>query len=246
MSQNSRAPVSNYRPDVDGLRAIAVLLVVGYHAFPMLIPGGFVGVDVFFVISGYLISGIILSNLRRGVFSFSTFFYRRIVRLFPVLLCMLIVSLIGGWLLLLPSEYMQLGKHVVGGIGYIANFMQWSESGYFDGAAETKPLMHLWSLAIEEQFYLIWPLVMFAAYKYKIRLDLIALFLLIGSFILNVAFISSKADTVFYVPLFRFWELMIGAMFAIYSSDLYQGHEENRWYRANLKTLGARLFFDHG
>jgi peptidoglycan/LPS O-acetylase OafA/YrhL len=121
-----------YRPDVDGLRALAVLLVVAFHAFPELMPGGFMGVDIFFVISGFLISGIIFADLERGRFSFANFYARRIRRIFPALILVLAVSYLLGWLLLLPDEYKQLGKHIAGGAGFIANLVLWTESGYFD------------------------------------------------------------------------------------------------------------------
>ncbi|HTS48587.1 MAG TPA: acyltransferase, partial [Bryobacteraceae bacterium] len=131
-----RLPGLQYRPDVDGLRAIAVLAVVGYHAFPAGFPGGFVGVDVFFVISGYLISSIIFVDLYKGAFSFKHFYARRIRRIFPALLLVLAACFGFGWLTLLPQEYERLGKHIVAGAGFISNFAFWRESGYFDQAAE--------------------------------------------------------------------------------------------------------------
>ena len=142
-----------YRPDIDGLRAIAVLAVVAFHAFPNWIKGGFIGVDVFFVISGYLISTIIFENLDKGTFRFSQFYARRIKRIFPALLLVLIACFAFGWLALLADEYKQLGKHIAAGAGFISNFILWNESGYFDNSAESKPLLHLWSLGIEERGY---------------------------------------------------------------------------------------------
>ena len=144
---------NHYRKYIDGLRAIAVLLVVGFHAFPKSLPGGFIGVDVFFVISGYLISTIILTDLRQGDFSFKHFYARRIRRILPALLTVLSACLIFGWFALLSDEYQLLGKHTAGGAFFISNILLWSETGYFDTAAELKPLLHLWSLGIEEQFY---------------------------------------------------------------------------------------------
>jgi len=139
-----------YRADIDGLRAIAVLSVVGFHAFPRSVKGGFVGVDIFFVISGFLISTIIFGSLERKTYSFTEFYGRRIRRIFPVLLLVLISSYTFGWFALLADEYKQLGKHIAAGTGFVSNFALWKESGYFDDAAQTKPLLHLWSLAIEE------------------------------------------------------------------------------------------------
>ena len=149
-----------YRPDVDGLRALAVLAVLGYHAFPGAVPGGFVGVDVFFVISGFLITGIILDELGRGRFTFTGFYWRRIRRIFPALILVLAACLALGWRVLLPDEFAQLGKHVAAGAAFVSNIALWRESGYFDAAAELKPLLHLWSLGIEEQFYIFWPLLL--------------------------------------------------------------------------------------
>jgi peptidoglycan/LPS O-acetylase OafA/YrhL len=144
-----------YRADIDGLRAIAVLAVVAFHAFPNGLKGGFIGVDIFFVISGFLISTIIIGSLERGSFSFSEFYARRLKRIFPALLLVLAACFVFGWFALLADEYKQLGKHIAGGAGFVANFMFWQESGYFDNAADTKPLLHLWSLGIEEQFYIV-------------------------------------------------------------------------------------------
>lgn len=133
-----------YRADIDGLRVIAVLSVVIFHAFPNMLKGGFIGVDIFFVISGFLISTIIFSNLDSGNFSFVEFYSRRIKRIFPALLLVLIACFAVGWFVLLADEYKQLGKHIAGGVGFVSNLLFWQESGYFDNAADTKPLLHLW------------------------------------------------------------------------------------------------------
>src|SRR3954470_7116910 len=156
-----------YRPDVDGLRAVAVVSVVLFHAFPAAAPGGFAGVDLFFVISGFLISGIILSDLGKGSFTIADFYRRRVRRIFPALILVLAACLAIGWRVLLPDEFRQLGKHIAAGAGFVSNLALWRESGYFDKAAETKPLLHLWSLGIEEQFYLFWPPLLVLAWKRK-------------------------------------------------------------------------------
>ena len=150
----------NYRSDIDGLRAIAVLAVVFFHAFPEMMPGGFIGVDIFFVISGFLISGILFQGLKSQDFSFSEFYARRIRRIFPALIIVLLSSYIFGWFVLLADEYSLLGKHIAAGAAFASNFFFWQEVGYFDVSADTKPLLHLWSLGIEEQFYLIWPFIL--------------------------------------------------------------------------------------
>ena len=152
-----------YRADIDGLRAVAVLAVIAFHACPAYLPGGFVGVDMFFVISGYLISGIIYKAQREGTFSYADFYARRVRRIFPALLAAVALCLGYGWLVLLPTEYEQLGGHVAAGTVFLQNVAFWNESGYFDTSASLKPLLHLWSLAVEEQIYLVFPpLVLFA------------------------------------------------------------------------------------
>ena len=203
----------HYRPDIDGLRALAVLAVVAFHAFPVWLKGGFIGVDIFFVISGYLISTIIFNNLDRNTFSFSDFYQRRIRRIFPALLLVLTISLSLGWFTLLADEYHQLGKHVFAGTAFISNFVLWAESGYFDNAANTKPLLHLWSLGIEEQFYLIWPILVWLAWHKK-WVTLLIIFIFVLSFILNTVIINYDSVATFYSPFTRFWELSSGSLLA--------------------------------
>ena len=214
LRDSDRLTHPKYRADIDGLRAIAVLSVIGFHAFPFQIHGGFIGVDIFFVISGYLISTIIFENLGRHSFSFSEFYIRRINRIFPALLLVLISSLAFGWFTLLADEYEQLGKHVAAGAGFISNLLLWNESGYFDNAAETKPLLHLWSLGIEEQFYLVWPLILYATYK--LRLNLLTIAIVVGgiSFSMNIYNVAADTVATFYSPQTRFWELMAGSVLA--------------------------------
>ncbi len=202
-----------HRPDIDGLRAIAVLAVVAFHATKR-ISGGFIGVDVFFVISGFLISGIILNGLRCNNFSLTDFYVRRIRRIFPALLLVLVCSWVLGWFLLGPQGYALLGQHMVAGAGFFSNILLWSESGYFDPTATLKPLLHLWSLGIEEQFYLVWPLLLIFATKFNWRIHLSILILLAGSFAVNIASVQSNPVATFYLPLSRFWELLAGALLA--------------------------------
>lgn len=203
-----------YRPDIDGLRAVAVLSVVAFHAFPSWMKGGFIGVDIFFVISGFLISTIIFENLDKETFSFADFYARRIKRIFPALLFVLIASFVFGWFALLGDEYMQLGKHIAAGTGFVSNLVLWSEAGYFDNSAETKPLLHLWSLGIEEQFYILWPFLCWFVWRLKLNIIGVTVFLLIISFALNVYGITSDAVATFYSPLTRFWELLFGSFLA--------------------------------
>lgn len=203
-----------YRPDVDGLRAVAVLSVIAFHAFPSLVHGGFVGVDVFFVISGFLISGIIFSGLQENRFSFLDFYARRIRRIFPALVTVLSTAYVAGWFLLYADRYAELGKHIAGGAGFVSNFVLWREAGYFDGASDSKPLLHLWSLGIEEQFYLLWPLLAWLTWKRRFDLLAVTLLVFIGSMYFNLDRIRRDLIGTFYAPHTRFWELMAGATLA--------------------------------
>ena len=203
-----------YRPDIDGLRAVAVLSVIGFHAFAEWVTGGFTGVDVFFIISGYMISSIIFENLKSGSFSFAEFYARRVRRIFPALVVVLAACLAFGWFFLLGGEYKDLGWHITGGAGFVSNLFLWSESGYFETASETKPLLHLWSLGIEEQFYIVWPLLLWLASRLRLNGFLIILVVAIGSFVWNVTTIWTDPIAAFYSPQTRFWELALGALLA--------------------------------
>lgn len=230
MSAKKHSNNPKYRADIDGLRALAILLVVIYHAFPKLLSGGFIGVDVFFVISGFLISTIIYEHLETNDFSFLDFYLRRIRRIFPALLVVLIACFALGWFSLLADEYKQLGKHIAGGAGFISNLVLWNESGYFDKASHSKPLLHLWSLGVEEQFYFLWPIIIFAVWRYKINLLAVAISIFVISFALNIYqiyYLDNLANT-FYLPHTRFWELMAGAILAKYSLNQNM-RPQNNW-----------------
>lgn len=204
-----------YRPDIDGLRALAVLSVIGFHAFPNFIPGGFVGVDIFFVISGFLISTIILDGLERGNFSFLDFYSRRVRRIFPALLSVLVGCTIFGWFALIPEENALLGKHVAAAAVFTSNFLLWSESGYFDVNSEMKPLLHLWSLGIEEQFYALAPAVFLFVYRKRISFRIALTALIILSFCINLSILNTFPVANFYSPLSRMFELLIGSLLAV-------------------------------
>jgi len=208
---------TKYRPDIDGLRAIAIISVVLFHSFPEIFPGGFIGVDIFFVISGYLISSIILNGLNQGNFSFKEFYSKRVKRIFPALITTLFLVLVAAWFTLLSDDYRSLGNHTWRGGAFISNFLLWRESGYFDTAAETKPLLHLWSLSIEEQFYLIWPISVWLMWHLKKSwlLPITAIIFMI-SFAFNVLLIEKESIADFYNPLTRFWELLFGTLLAYY------------------------------
>ena len=231
-----------YRSDIDGLRAIAVLSIVAFHAFPEYISGGFIGVDIFFVISGYLISTIIFENLDKGIFSFKDFYSRRIRRIFPALFLVLILSFAFGWFALLTEEYKQLGKHIAGGASFLSNLFLWRESGYFDNTSDTKPLLHLWSLGIEEQFYIVWPILLWLTWKRKANFLKIIIFIALVSFAVNIFTIYMNPVASFYSPLSRFWELLIGAVLAYIV--LYRRDIAVRWSKSRnvISIVGLTLF----
>lgn len=212
--KNQQFSHPKYRPDIDGLRAIAVLAVVIFHAFPGRLQGGFIGVDIFFVISGFLISTIIFQNLDKSTFSFSEFYSRRIKRIFPALFLVLSSCFIFGWFALLSEEFKQLGKHIAAGSAFISNFVLWSEVGYFDNSAETKPLLHLWSLGIEEQFYIFWPLLLWIGWKLRLNLVLVTIVVAAISFLLNILNVFENPTATFFSPITRAWELLFGTLLA--------------------------------
>jgi peptidoglycan/LPS O-acetylase OafA/YrhL len=208
-----------YRPDIDGLRAIAVLSVVICHAFPDALPGGFIGVDVFFVLSGYLISSIIINDLNRDRFSIINFYDRRIRRIFPALITTLLATLLIGWALMTRTEFITLGKHIAASTLFSENFVLLRGGGYFDTASDKKPLLHLWSLAVEEQFYIFWPLVLWLARRGHVKFLAISALLGLASFAVNLIDIHHGSTAAYYSPLGRLWELMVGACLAYIKAD---------------------------
>src|SRR6202045_304631 len=207
-------PSDRYRPDIDGLRAIAVMLVMNFHAFPEAMPGGFIGVDIFFVISGFLITGIIARQLDQQRFSLVAFYNRRIRRIFPALIIVLFVTLVLGWLWMLPAAYAQLSADAFSSAAFFSNIALLLQSGYFDIESAKKPLLHLWSLGIEEQFYLFWPLILMLVARMRLSILVAASVLGVASFVLNVALIGSNPVATFYLPFTRAWELLAGAALA--------------------------------
>lgn len=227
----------DYRPEIDGLRAVAVLAVIAYHAFPLSLPGGFCGVDVFFVISGFLITGIILRDRAAGRFSLPAFYARRIRRIFPTVSTVLALCLALGHRVLLPEEYRDLGKHAAASVCFAENFNLYREAGYFAPAAERLPLLHLWSLAIEEQFYLIYPLVLLAVTALRLSLR----WTLAASLAASMAscIITARYDQTasFYLPWNRAWELLAGALLA--TTSLGQRPLRRRWMAECASTGGV-------
>ena len=238
----SSPPSDRYRSDIDGLRAVAVMLVVNFHAFPEVLQGGFIGVDIFFVISGFLITGIIARELSAGRFSLVTFYNRRIRRIFPALIVVLGTVLVLGWLWLLPAPYAALSGDVAASAAFAANIALLLQSGYFDIESAKKPLLHLWSLGIEEQFYLLWPLLLMLAARLRLGLLPVAATIGIASFILNVALIGSDPVATFYLPFTRAWELLAGAVLACSWNRFDQGEAaSNRRAMAGVVLIVAAV-----
>lgn len=204
---------TQYRPEIDGLRSIAVLSVIFYHAFPSLLTGGFVGVDVFFVISGYLITTILLRELENNDFSISRFYERRARRIMPALFLMMIVCIPFGYLYLLPDDISSFYKSILSVSTFTSNFLFASESGYFAPDVELKPFLHTWTLAVEEQYYIFFPLILFLTWKVGKKFTFIFVcFLASMSFFLAQKLSVSDPTNAFYLLHTRAWELLIGAM----------------------------------
>jgi peptidoglycan/LPS O-acetylase OafA/YrhL len=249
-SPAAEQPPHEYRPDIDGLRAMAVLAVVIFHAQPQRLRGGFIGVDVFFVISGYLITGIILERQKRGRFTIRDFYARRIRRIFPALSVVLAAALAAGWFFLLPVEYAELGKDTAGGAGFISNLLLWKEINYFGPDVNSKLLLHLWSLGIEEQYYFVWPLLIVTLWRTRWRLVPIVA-MLVASFALNIyqSYVDPRAA--FYSPFARLWELLLGSVIAYtvaahgepltLFSQRIAGADRERTVRDGAATLGLAL-----
>ena len=207
----------NYRKDIDGLRAIAVLLVVVYHGFPSFLKGGFLGVDIFFVLSGFLITGIISTDLNTAGFNLRQFYFNRIRRIFPALLVVMMIVLIAGWFVLRQEEYIQLGNETLAGSFFYSNFLYLSQNNYFDVASDLKPFLHLWSLSIEEQFYLLYPFVLLFLNRFfnNRRIQMAAISILaILSFVFCVLIVDSPSRA-FFLPMARWWELLLGGVLAL-------------------------------
>jgi peptidoglycan/LPS O-acetylase OafA/YrhL len=234
-----------YRPDIDGLRAIAVLSVVIYHAVPGAMPGGYVGVDVFFVISGYLITKLIAADIERNRFSIASFYVRRTKRIFPALFVVLLTTLVLGFILLTPAELAQLGRTTAATAAFVSNFAFWQDTGYFDTAAETKPLLHTWSLAVEEQFYVLWPLALLLIYRRPLARVWLTVSIA-ASFAVSVYMTARHQPTAFFLLPPRAWELLVGAVLALGMVPRPSGHS----WRTPAALVGltsivsATLLFD--
>lgn len=204
-----------YRRDIDGLRALAVIAVVLFHFGVPGVTGGFVGVDVFFVISGFLITSIIWREREAGRFSFVDFWARRARRILPALLVMMAVSLVAGWFLMAPKDYSELGRSIHNQVIFISNLFFMRQDGYFDSASDMKPMLHTWSLSVEEQFYIAFPLLL-VLLSSRLKQWRGALFvLLLTSFAASVWAVSQQPDKAFFLLPMRAWELLAGSMLAV-------------------------------
>jgi len=244
----SSASNSTYRPDIDGLRSLAVLPVVAYHAGAPGVSGGFAGVDIFFVISGFLITSLVREQIVAGQFTLSGFYARRARRLFPALMTMLVVSSGFAWWLLMPTELEDFGESLATAAAFSSNILFWSEAGYFDGPSDFKPLLHTWSLAVEEHFYLFFPALLLFLRAARVRtMILVVVGLLVLSFALQLLYLNKSPDAAFFLSPNRFWELLIGSVTAIALRHSSVG-QCNQLIRETAATtglfcIGFTLFF---
>jgi peptidoglycan/LPS O-acetylase OafA/YrhL len=213
--------LKHYRNDIDGLRAVAVLVVVFFHAKLPGFSGGFVGVDVFFVISGYLITGLIAEDYQAGRFTFAAFYFRRIRRIVPALLCVYVGSTLLAAVLMLPSDMAEFARSLTASAAFVSNHFFYGLAGYFGGQSELKPLMHTWSLSIEEQFYLVWPVLFLLLARW--RFPRLSSFIWVASAVsvaASAAMVAYHKEAAFFLAPFRAWELLLGAWLALLTPRL--------------------------
>jgi peptidoglycan/LPS O-acetylase OafA/YrhL len=226
-----------FRKDINGLRAIAVIAVVLFHFNPSWMPGGFAGVDVFFVISGFLMTGIIFSNLEQERFSILKFYVARANRIIPALAVLCLVLLVFGWFYLTPLDYKALGKHAGGSISFVSNIIFWSESGYFDVSSHGKWLLHTWSLSVEWQFYIIYPLMLVVMGKFM-TMKIMKATVLLGAalgFIFCVFVTYKWPNAAYYLLPTRAWEMMVGGIAYLYPFTLQQKNKKLfEWFGLTL------------
>ena len=206
-----------FRPEIEGMRAVAVVAVILFHAGFSFVPGGFLGVDIFFVISGFLITSNVLAEFSQGKFSFVGFYRRRVLRLFPASATTVLVTLVVSFFCLPPDEVVNLAKSALSALAAVSNIYFWTQVGYFDTDAHLKPLLHTWSLGVEEQFYLVWPALLLLLMRIGGRRAILLGVLTAGVASLAGAslFIKSDPSAVFYLMPFRIFEFTIGIVVAV-------------------------------
>jgi peptidoglycan/LPS O-acetylase OafA/YrhL len=227
------------RNDIDGLRAVAVLPVVLFHYnFLKLMPGGYVGVDIFFVISGFLITRIIYDGIGDGTYSIADFYYRRVRRIFPALFAMFAFCLVTAFLISFPNDAHDVGNSVLASTFFVSNILFYLSSGYFDQASEINPLLHTWSLSVEEQFYVLFPLVVFAIRKFSDKTRIrILLAMALASFIASSVMLPRDGSAVFYLVQYRAWELLLGSLLALGAVPPIR----KPWVAESLGVLGLAM-----
>lgn len=236
---------TGFRSDINGLRAIAVIAVVLYHFGVKGFSGGFAGVDIFFVISGFLMTGIIFRQTDTGKFSLVGFYLSRAKRIIPALAVLCLALLVGGWFLLIPSDYKELGKHAASSIAFLSNMVYWKEAGYFDTASHEKWLLHTWSLSVEWQFYMVYPLIILAARKLfsfnTTRMLLVALGA--GSFALCLYASTHYPNTAFYTLPARAWEMIVGGLVYLFPVQMKQSHKQSASIIGLIMIAASVWFF---
>lgn len=234
--------MSSYRADIDGLRAWSILLVVIFHAFPDVLQGGFIGVDVFFVISGFLITKIILKGFEENNFSYFRFFDKRIRRLYPSLLAVLIFTFLTSFFLFNPLDFGKLGKYIFSGSFFISNLVLWSEISYFNDLTKDMPLLHLWSLGVEEQFYIFLPLILGLTRIWNVSPKKLIYILFFLSLTINLITYKKFPEMNFYSPFTRFWEILLGSILAIHTAKPEENLKNNLLTFFSLAAIIASGF----
>lgn len=233
-----------FRKDINGLRAFAVIAVVLFHFNASWMPGGFAGVDVFFVISGFLMTGIIFKGLENNNFSVLNFYVARANRIIPALAALCLALLVFGWFYLTPLEYRALGKHAASSVGFLSNVIYFTEAGYFDAASHEKWLLHTWSLSVEWQFYIIYPLVLLALkriFSLKALKSLIIVATVIG-FIFSVYATYKWPSASYYLFPMRAWEMMLGGVAFLYPIKLQQNNKRLVEILGLILIVGSYIF----
>ncbi len=236
-------PDRQYRPDIDGLRAVAVMAVLLFHA-GLGCPGGYVGVDVFFVISGFLITRLILQEVQDGRFSLARFWERRIRRIFPILFVVIGVTLVLAWTYVWPYEFAAIANSALWMSVMASNFYFWGDTGYFGGPAEFKPLLHTWSLSVEEQFYLLYPLFLMIAVKWfsSKSLPMLLGIVFVASLSISIAGVFLAASATFYLLPTRAWELMAGGLLVVGANSRFRPRQNEVVAVVGLAMILVSIF----